>query len=71
VASVGYQAFMSVAKLIPENTSHCAMQSAFKVLYSAESFTNLSAHLPPPLRSITLGEIDTVRWSRAETWVEC
>jgi len=53
VASVGYQVFMSVAKLIPENTSQSVVQSAFKVLYSTESFTNLSAHLPPPLCSIT------------------
>ena len=70
VASVGYQVFMSVAKLIPENTSQSVVQTAFKVLSGAEAFTKLSTQLPPPLCSITLGEIDTVRWSRAETWVD-
>ena len=70
VTSVGYQVFMSVAKLIPENTSQTVVQTAFKVLSGAEPFTKLSAQLPPPLCSITSGEIDTVRWSRAETWVD-
>ena len=70
VTSVGYQVFMSVAKLIPENTSQTVVQTAFKVLSGTEPFTKLSAQLPSPLCSITLGEMDTVRWSRAETWVD-
>lgn len=70
VTSVGYQIFMSVAKLIPENSSQTVVKMAFKVLSGAESFTNLATSLPPPLCSLTIGEVDTVRWTRAETWVE-
>ena len=70
VASIGYQIFMSIAKLIPENPSQSIVKMAFKVLSGAEPFTNLSTNLPPPLCSITVGEIDTVRWNRAQTWVE-
>ena len=70
VASVGYQIFMSIAKLIPENSSQTIVKMAFKILSGAEPFTNLSTSLLPPLCSITIGEVDTVRWSRAQTWVE-
>jgi len=47
---------MSVVKI---DTSQSVVQIAFKVLSGAEPFINLSATIPPPLCSITQGEIDT------------
>ena len=69
-ASLGYQMYMSVAKLIPENPSQSTVKTAFKVLSGSEPFTALSKHLPPPLCSLTIGEVDTVTSTRAQTWTD-
>jgi len=68
--SLGYQIFMSVAKLIPDNPSKDKVKLAFSVLSGTESFTKLSESLPPPLCNVSLGEVDTVRWSRVQTWTD-
>ena len=61
---------MSVAKLIPDNPSMDKVQLAFNVLSGSELFTKLSESLPPPLCNVSSGEVDTVRWSRVQTWTD-
>ena len=61
---------MSVAKLIPENPSQPIAKRAFKVLSGSEPFITLSKYLPPPLCSLTIEEVDTVTWTRAQTWTD-
>ena len=68
--SLGYQMFMSVAKLIPDNPSKDKVQLAFSVLSGSELSTKLSESLPPPLCNVSSGEVDTVRWSRVQTWTD-
>ena len=68
--SLGYQIFMSVVKLIPDNPSKDKVQLAFNVLSGSELFTKLSERLPPPLCNVSSGEVDTVRWSRVQTWTD-
>ena len=68
--SLGYQIFMSVAKLIPDNPSKDKVQLAFNVLSGSELFTKLSESLPPSLCNVSSGEVDTVRWSRVQTWTD-
>ena len=68
--SLGYQIFMSVAKLIPDNPSRDKVKLAFDILAGSEPFTRLSESLPPPLCNISTGEVDNVTWNRAQTWTE-
>lgn len=69
-SSLGYQMFMSIAKLIPNNPSRDTVKLAFDILAGSESFTRLSESLPPPLCNASIGEVDTVTWNRAQTWTE-
>lgn len=59
-SSLGYQMFMSIAKLIPDNPSRDTVKLAFDILAGSESFTRLSESLPPPLCDASIGEIDPV-----------
>ena len=69
-SSLGYQIFMSVAKLIPDNPSKDKVKLAFDILAGTEAFTRLAESLPPPLSNVSPGEVDTVTWNRAQTWTE-
>jgi len=66
--SLGYQIFMSVAKLVPDHRSKDKVKLAFNVLSGCKPFSKLCENLPPPLYNASSGEVDTVRWSRAQTW---
>ena len=66
-SSVGYQIFVAVAKLIPDNQSR---DIAFNILRGSESFTALADNLPSPLCSCTADQVDTLSWTRAQTWTE-
>ena len=68
--SLGYQVFMLVAKLIPDNSSKDMVTLAFKVLEGVKPFTRLSAHLPPPLNVVTMMEVATNQWKNLHTWVD-
>ena len=70
ITSLGYQIFMSVAKLIPDNPSRVKVKLAFDILAGSEAFTRLSESLPPPLCNVSTGEVDNVTWNRAQTWTE-
>jgi len=52
------------------NSSKDKVKLAFNVLSGSEPFTKLSESLPPPLCNSSLGEVDTVRWSRVQTWTD-
>jgi len=69
-SSVGYQIFVAVAKLIPDNQSRDIVKRAFSILGGSESFTALADNLPPPLCSCTADQVDTLNWTRAQTWTE-
>ena len=68
--SLGYQIFMSVVKLIPDNSSKELVNVACKVLCGLLPFTKLSSHLPPPLNHTSAEEVNTSQWSNLQTWVE-
>ena len=68
--SLGYQIFVSVAKLIPDNPSRVKVKLAFDILAGSEAFTRLSESLLPPLCNVSTGEVDNVTWNRAQTWTE-
>jgi len=69
-SSVGYQVFVAVAKLIPDNQSRDIFKQAFNILAGSESFTALADNPPPPLCSYTADQLDTLNWTRAQTWTE-
>jgi len=69
-SSVGYQIFVAVAKLIPDNQSRNVVKQAFSILGGSESFTILADNLPPPLCGYTADQVDTLNWARAQTWTE-
>ena len=68
--SLGYQVFMSVVKIIPDNSSKDMVTLAFRVLSGVTPFTRLSARLPPPLNVVTMEEVDTSQWKNLNTWVD-
>ena len=71
VASVGYQIFMSVAKLIPENSSQTVVKKAFSLRFCQEPNHLLICLQIYHLHYFQLQlERLTVSWSRAYTWVE-
>ena len=68
--SLGYQIFMSVVKLIPDNSCKELVNLAFKVLSGSLPFTRLSSHLPPHLNRVTTEEVNTSQWNNLQTWTE-
>jgi len=69
--SLGYQIFMSVVKLIPDNSSKELVNIAFTVLCGSLPFTKLSSPLPSPLNHTTsAAEENTSQWGNLQTWVE-
>ena len=69
-SSLGYQIFVAVAKLIPDNPSREIVKKAFKILAGSQPFTTLADNLPPPLCSCTTEEVESTNWTRAQTWME-
>ena len=67
--SLGCQIFMSVVKLIPDNSCKELVNLAFKVLSGSLPFTRLSSHLPH-LNCVTTEEINTSQWNNLQTWTE-
>ena len=61
---------MSIAKMIPDNPSKNMVTLAFRVLSGSITFTRLSAHLPPPINTTTMEEVDISRWKSLQTWVD-
>ena len=67
--SLGYQIFMAVAKLIPDNSSKEIVLLAFNILSGTESYTKLSEKLPSSLvNSQTV--INTSQWKTLQTWTD-
>jgi len=64
---LGYQLFMAISKLIPDNSSKDEVMLAFKILSGAESYTKILHRLPQTLRIST---IETDNWRMADTWVD-
>ena len=69
-SSLGYQIFVAVAKLIPDNPSREIVKQAFNILAGSEPFTKLAENLPPPLCNCTTDKVDSTNWTRAQTWIE-
>lgn len=67
-SSLGYQMFVAIAKLIPDNLSTATVKKAFDILSGSEVFTSLSSSLPSPLSDVTTDELDTETWIQAKTW---
>ena len=55
--SLGYQVFMCVVRLIPDNSSKDTVTLAFKGLSGMTPFTRLSVHLPSSLNGVTKEEV--------------
>ena len=53
-SSLGYQIFVAVAKLIPDNPSREIVKQAFNILAGSEPFTKLAENLLPPLCNCTV-----------------
>ena len=68
-SSVGYQTFMVIIKLIPDNSNKDEVMLAFSILTGAELYTRLQHKLPWTLCGLNQ-EIDTSNWRMVETWVE-
>lgn len=61
--SLGYQIFMAIAKLIPDNSSKDTVILAFDILSGTESYTKLSDRLPS---SLVGGIVDTSQWKNCK-----
>ena len=61
---------MAVAKLIPDNPSREIVKQAFNILAGSEPFTKLAENLPPPLCNCTTVKVESINWTRAQTWIE-
>ena len=68
-SSAGYQLFMAIAKLIPDNSNKDEVMLAFRILSGEESYTRLRHKLPTTLCS-QIQTIDTSTWTITDTWVE-
>ena len=67
--SLGYQIFMAVAKLIPDNSSKETVLLVFNILSVTESYTKLSEKLPSSLvNSQTV--VDANQWKTLQTWTD-
>ena len=69
-SSLGYQIFVAVVKLIPDNPSREIVKQAFNILAGSEPFTTLAEKLPPPLCNYTIEEVEDTNWTRTQTWIE-
>ena len=61
--SLGYQIFMPVVRLIPDNSCKESVNLAFKVLPGSLPFTRLSSHLPPPLNRVQVSPKKSIQAS--------
>ena len=61
-SSVGYQIFMAIAKLIPDNSSKEEVMLAFSILSGAEPCTRLQHKLPSTLCG-QIQAIDITNWN--------
>ena len=67
--SRGYQIFMAVAKLIPDNSSRETVLLAFNILSGNEAYTKLSEKLPSSLVN-SQEVVDTSQWKTLQTWTD-
>lgn len=69
-SSLGYQIFVAVAKLIPDNPSWEIVKKAFNILAGSEPFTTLAEKLPSPLCNYAIEEVKDTDYTRTQTWIE-
>ena len=67
--SLGYQIFMAVAKLIPDNSSKETVLLAFNILSGTEPYTKLSEKLQSSLVN-SQAVVDTNQWKTLQTWTD-